>query len=170
MGTFLCGPSVLATVLSKKCAKYSDVDPRKTKFYFNKENFWVENTIKETTFGHFKGQVSLLLWENKWQRFPDTWATDGCVGHADRCVCVGHLHYSGTDSFLYDETRSFHCESVYTVRYSHCINNNVDRAFVWWSLRLDRLDYICYCDKTPQMFSLCSILVNAKIIRCFLFL
>ncbi|XP_056294934.1 NADPH oxidase 1 [Pseudoliparis swirei] len=39
VGTFLCGPSVLATVLSKKCAKYSDVDPRKTKFYFNKENF-----------------------------------------------------------------------------------------------------------------------------------
>ncbi|XP_068439608.1 NADPH oxidase 1 [Clinocottus analis] len=39
VGTFLCGPAVLATVLSKKCAKYSDVDPRKTKFYFNKENF-----------------------------------------------------------------------------------------------------------------------------------
>ncbi|XP_060935687.1 NADPH oxidase 1 isoform X1 [Limanda limanda] len=39
VGTFLCGPAVLATVLDKKCAKYSDVDPRKTKFYFNKENF-----------------------------------------------------------------------------------------------------------------------------------
>ncbi|XP_074505534.1 NADPH oxidase 1 [Sebastes fasciatus] len=39
VGTFLCGPAVLATVLGKKCAKYSDVDPRKTKFYFNKENF-----------------------------------------------------------------------------------------------------------------------------------
>uniref|UniRef100_A0A8C2WLY8 NADPH oxidase 1 n=1 Tax=Cyclopterus lumpus TaxID=8103 RepID=A0A8C2WLY8_CYCLU len=39
VGTFLCGPAVLAKVLSKKCAKYSDVDPRKTKFYFNKENF-----------------------------------------------------------------------------------------------------------------------------------
>ncbi|KAM6951945.1 NADPH oxidase 1 [Lycodopsis pacificus] len=39
VGTFLCGPAALAKVLSKKCAKYSDVDPRKTKFYFNKENF-----------------------------------------------------------------------------------------------------------------------------------
>ncbi|XP_061541712.1 NADPH oxidase 1 isoform X2 [Phycodurus eques] len=39
VGTFLCGPVVLAKVLAKKCAKYSDVDPRKTKFYFNKENF-----------------------------------------------------------------------------------------------------------------------------------
>ncbi|XP_032383751.1 NADPH oxidase 1 [Etheostoma spectabile] len=39
VGTFLCGPAVLAKVLEKKCAKYSDVDPRKTKFYFNKENF-----------------------------------------------------------------------------------------------------------------------------------
>ncbi|XP_070769013.1 NADPH oxidase 1 isoform X3 [Enoplosus armatus] len=39
VGTFLCGPAALAKVLDKKCAKYSDVDPRKTKFYFNKENF-----------------------------------------------------------------------------------------------------------------------------------
>ncbi|XP_059918923.1 NADPH oxidase 1 [Gadus macrocephalus] len=39
VGTFLCGPAVLAKVLEKKCAKYSDVDPRKTRFYFNKENF-----------------------------------------------------------------------------------------------------------------------------------
>uniref|UniRef100_A0A4W5PXI8 NADPH oxidase 1 n=1 Tax=Hucho hucho TaxID=62062 RepID=A0A4W5PXI8_9TELE len=39
VGTFLCGPVVLATVLSKKCVKYTDMDPRKTKFYFNKENF-----------------------------------------------------------------------------------------------------------------------------------
>ncbi|KAG7266516.1 hypothetical protein CRUP_036532 [Coryphaenoides rupestris] len=39
VGTFLCGPQVLAKVLEKKCAKYSDVDPRKTRFYFNKENF-----------------------------------------------------------------------------------------------------------------------------------
>lgn len=39
VGTFLCGPEALAKVLEKKCAKYSDVDPRKTKFYFNKENF-----------------------------------------------------------------------------------------------------------------------------------
>ncbi|XP_072292785.1 NADPH oxidase 1 [Eucyclogobius newberryi] len=39
VGTFICGPVALATVLEKKCAKYSDVDPRKTKFYFNKENF-----------------------------------------------------------------------------------------------------------------------------------
>ncbi|XP_061786604.1 NADPH oxidase 1 [Nerophis lumbriciformis] len=39
VGTFLCGPAVLAKVLEKKCVKFSDVDPRKTKFYFNKENF-----------------------------------------------------------------------------------------------------------------------------------
>ncbi|KAK2904330.1 NADPH oxidase 1 isoform X1 [Channa argus] len=39
VGTFLCGPEALAKVLEKNCAKYSDVDPRKTKFYFNKENF-----------------------------------------------------------------------------------------------------------------------------------
>ncbi|XP_046876563.1 NADPH oxidase 1 [Hypomesus transpacificus] len=39
VGTFLCGPAALADVLAKKCVKYSDVDPRKTKFYFNKENF-----------------------------------------------------------------------------------------------------------------------------------
>ncbi|CAM4615393.1 unnamed protein product [Leuciscus chuanchicus] len=39
VGTFLCGPQALAEVLEKKCAKYSDVDPRRTKFYFNKENF-----------------------------------------------------------------------------------------------------------------------------------
>ncbi|XP_072251535.1 NADPH oxidase 1 [Leuresthes tenuis] len=39
VGTFLCGPVALAQVLAKKCVKYSDVDPRKTKFYFNKENF-----------------------------------------------------------------------------------------------------------------------------------
>uniref|UniRef100_A0A8C5H3S5 FAD-binding FR-type domain-containing protein n=1 Tax=Gouania willdenowi TaxID=441366 RepID=A0A8C5H3S5_GOUWI len=39
VGTFLCGPEALAKVLAKKCAKFSDVDPRKTKFYFNKENF-----------------------------------------------------------------------------------------------------------------------------------
>uniref|UniRef100_A0AAR2ISC2 FAD-binding FR-type domain-containing protein n=1 Tax=Pygocentrus nattereri TaxID=42514 RepID=A0AAR2ISC2_PYGNA len=39
VGTFLCGPAALAKVLEKKCVKYSDVDPRKTKFYFNKENF-----------------------------------------------------------------------------------------------------------------------------------
>ncbi|XP_076595193.1 NADPH oxidase 1 [Chaetodon auriga] len=39
VGTFLCGPEALGKVLEKKCVKYSDVDPRKTKFYFNKENF-----------------------------------------------------------------------------------------------------------------------------------
>lgn len=39
VGTFLCGPVALAKVLAKNCAKFSDVDPRKTKFYFNKENF-----------------------------------------------------------------------------------------------------------------------------------
>lgn len=45
VGTFLCGPAVLATVLSKKCVKYTDVDPRKTKFYFNKENFWAKQCL-----------------------------------------------------------------------------------------------------------------------------
>uniref|UniRef100_A0A8C6KAA4 NADPH oxidase 1 n=1 Tax=Nothobranchius furzeri TaxID=105023 RepID=A0A8C6KAA4_NOTFU len=39
VGMFLCGPAALANVLEKKCGKYSDVDPRRTKFYFNKENF-----------------------------------------------------------------------------------------------------------------------------------
>ncbi|XP_067313446.1 NADPH oxidase 1 [Pseudorasbora parva] len=39
VGTFLCGPQALAKDLEKKCMKYSDVDPRRTKFYFNKENF-----------------------------------------------------------------------------------------------------------------------------------
>uniref|UniRef100_A0A8B9H3J4 FAD-binding FR-type domain-containing protein n=1 Tax=Astyanax mexicanus TaxID=7994 RepID=A0A8B9H3J4_ASTMX len=39
VGTFLCGPPALATDLERRCVKYSDVDPRKTKFYFNKENF-----------------------------------------------------------------------------------------------------------------------------------
>lgn len=39
VGTFLCGPEALGKVLEKKCAKFSEVDPRKTKFYFNKENF-----------------------------------------------------------------------------------------------------------------------------------
>ncbi|GAA6095276.1 NADPH oxidase 1 [Tachysurus ichikawai] len=39
VGTFLCGPTTLAKVLEKKCVKYSDVDLRKTRFYFNKENF-----------------------------------------------------------------------------------------------------------------------------------
>lgn len=40
VGTFLCGPAALAKDLEKKCVKYSDVDLRKTRFYFNKENFW----------------------------------------------------------------------------------------------------------------------------------
>ncbi|XP_063046325.1 NADPH oxidase 1 [Engraulis encrasicolus] len=39
VGAFLCGPAVLGKTLEKKCVKFSDVDPRKTKFYFNKENF-----------------------------------------------------------------------------------------------------------------------------------
>ncbi|XP_018602053.1 cytochrome b-245 heavy chain-like isoform X1 [Scleropages formosus] len=39
VGVFLCGPETLAKTLEKKCVKYSDVDPRKTNFYFNKENF-----------------------------------------------------------------------------------------------------------------------------------
>lgn len=48
MGTFLCGPEALGEVLAKKCAKYSDVDPRKTKFYFNKENFWEPHPTGKT--------------------------------------------------------------------------------------------------------------------------
>nr|XP_015207190.1 PREDICTED: NADPH oxidase 1 isoform X2 [Lepisosteus oculatus] len=39
VGVFLCGPQSLAKTLEQKCVKYSDVDPRKVKFYFNKENF-----------------------------------------------------------------------------------------------------------------------------------
>ncbi|MBN3309135.1 CY24B protein, partial [Amia calva] len=39
VGVFLCGPEALGKTLEKKCVKYSDVDPRKVKFYFNKENF-----------------------------------------------------------------------------------------------------------------------------------
>uniref|UniRef100_A0A8C4SNZ6 NADPH oxidase 1 n=1 Tax=Erpetoichthys calabaricus TaxID=27687 RepID=A0A8C4SNZ6_ERPCA len=39
VGVFLCGPQTLAKTLEKCCVQYSDVDPRKVKFYFNKENF-----------------------------------------------------------------------------------------------------------------------------------
>ncbi|XP_061104708.1 cytochrome b-245 heavy chain-like isoform X2 [Conger conger] len=39
VGTFLCGPEGIAKTLEKKCMKFSDVDPQKTQFYFNKENF-----------------------------------------------------------------------------------------------------------------------------------
>ncbi|MFT7802180.1 cytochrome b-245 heavy chain-like isoform X1 [Arapaima gigas] len=39
VGVFLCGPEALAKTLERKCVKYSDMDPRKTNFYFNKENF-----------------------------------------------------------------------------------------------------------------------------------
>ncbi|KAJ8281706.1 hypothetical protein COCON_G00042250 [Conger conger] len=39
VGTFLCGPAALAKTLEKHCISYSDVDPRKIQFYFNKENF-----------------------------------------------------------------------------------------------------------------------------------
>ncbi|KAG5843586.1 hypothetical protein ANANG_G00152470 [Anguilla anguilla] len=39
VGTFLCGPEGIAKTLKKKSMKFSDVDPRKTQFYFNKENF-----------------------------------------------------------------------------------------------------------------------------------
>ncbi|KAJ8348740.1 hypothetical protein SKAU_G00273290 [Synaphobranchus kaupii] len=39
VGTFLCGPEAVAKTLEKKCVKFSDADPRKTQFYFNKENF-----------------------------------------------------------------------------------------------------------------------------------
>lgn len=49
VGTFLCGPEALGKVLEKKCAKYSDVDPRKTRFYFNKENFWAKKKKNKQT-------------------------------------------------------------------------------------------------------------------------
>uniref|UniRef100_A0A8C8VPB9 NADPH oxidase 1 n=1 Tax=Pelusios castaneus TaxID=367368 RepID=A0A8C8VPB9_9SAUR len=39
VGVFLCGPEALATSLQKCCHQYSSLDPRKVKFYFNKENF-----------------------------------------------------------------------------------------------------------------------------------
>lgn len=51
VGTFLCGPATLARDLERKCVKYSDVDPRKTRFYFNKENFWAvvaSNQLNQT--------------------------------------------------------------------------------------------------------------------------
>ncbi|KAK1167464.1 cytochrome b-245 heavy chain-like [Acipenser oxyrinchus oxyrinchus] len=39
VGVFLCGPQALGKTLESCCARYSDVDPRKARFYFNKENF-----------------------------------------------------------------------------------------------------------------------------------
>ncbi|XP_019376900.1 PREDICTED: NADPH oxidase 1 isoform X1 [Gavialis gangeticus] len=39
VGVFLCGPEALAKSLQKCCHQYSTLDPRKVKFYFNKENF-----------------------------------------------------------------------------------------------------------------------------------
>uniref|UniRef100_A0A674JS01 NADPH oxidase 1 n=1 Tax=Terrapene triunguis TaxID=2587831 RepID=A0A674JS01_9SAUR len=39
VGVFLCGPQALAKSLQKCCYQYSSLDPRKVKFYFNKENF-----------------------------------------------------------------------------------------------------------------------------------
>ncbi|XP_043378178.1 NADPH oxidase 1 isoform X2 [Chelonia mydas] len=39
VGVFLCGPQALAKSLQKCCLQYSSLDPRKVKFYFNKENF-----------------------------------------------------------------------------------------------------------------------------------
>ncbi|XP_074863716.1 NADPH oxidase 1 [Carettochelys insculpta] len=39
VGVFLCGPEALAKSLQKCCHQYSSLDPRKVKFYFNKENF-----------------------------------------------------------------------------------------------------------------------------------
>lgn len=65
VGTFLCGPAALATVLEKKCAKYSDVDPRKTKFYFNKENFWAKKNNREAAFW--------LLEDESWWEFLSPW-------------------------------------------------------------------------------------------------
>ncbi|XP_040554762.1 NADPH oxidase 1 isoform X1 [Gallus gallus] len=39
VGVFLCGPEALAKVLRRSCHQHSSLDPRKVKFYFNKENF-----------------------------------------------------------------------------------------------------------------------------------
>ncbi|KAI1234927.1 hypothetical protein IHE44_0003314, partial [Lamprotornis superbus] len=39
VGVFLCGPESLAKSLQKSCHQHSSLDPRKVKFYFNKENF-----------------------------------------------------------------------------------------------------------------------------------
>ncbi|NXI05446.1 NOX1 oxidase, partial [Pachycephala philippinensis] len=39
VGVFLCGPEGLAKSLKKSCHQHSSLDPRKVKFYFNKENF-----------------------------------------------------------------------------------------------------------------------------------
>ncbi|XP_074738711.1 NADPH oxidase 1 isoform X1 [Strix uralensis] len=39
VGVFLCGPDALAKSLQKFCHQHSSLDPRKVKFYFNKENF-----------------------------------------------------------------------------------------------------------------------------------
>uniref|UniRef100_A0A8C3J6B4 NADPH oxidase 1 n=1 Tax=Calidris pygmaea TaxID=425635 RepID=A0A8C3J6B4_9CHAR len=39
VGVFLCGPEKLAESLRKSCHQHSSLDPRKVKFYFNKENF-----------------------------------------------------------------------------------------------------------------------------------
>ncbi|XP_040428855.1 NADPH oxidase 1 isoform X2 [Cygnus olor] len=39
VGVFLCGPGALAKDLQKFCHQHSSLDPRKVKFYFNKENF-----------------------------------------------------------------------------------------------------------------------------------
>uniref|UniRef100_A0A8B9FR53 FAD-binding FR-type domain-containing protein n=1 Tax=Amazona collaria TaxID=241587 RepID=A0A8B9FR53_9PSIT len=39
VGVFLCGPGPLAKSLQKSCHQHSSLDPRKVKFYFNKENF-----------------------------------------------------------------------------------------------------------------------------------
>lgn len=71
VGTFLCGPEALAEVLEKKCAKYSDVDPRKTKFYFNKENFWAEKQLfflsPRTNWSYEKGCQT--MWVSSWVCF-----------------------------------------------------------------------------------------------------
>ncbi|KAJ6663254.1 hypothetical protein lerEdw1_010390, partial [Lerista edwardsae] len=39
VGVFLCGPEALAKSLQTCCHQHSSLDPRKVKFYFNKENF-----------------------------------------------------------------------------------------------------------------------------------
>lgn len=39
VGVFLCGPQALGKSLQQCCHQYSNMDPRKVQFYFNKENF-----------------------------------------------------------------------------------------------------------------------------------
>lgn len=73
MGTFLCGPEALGEVLAKKCAKYSDVDPRKTKFYFNKENFWESHPTRKTGTRRRFAVLDSDYVTSHCRQFPSTW-------------------------------------------------------------------------------------------------